>query len=155
MSQQTIISYLGAIPTVTGTVTLFDSSVSFPSGGFHLLEQQWFQYSIRVAGPNGTGTGTITVDFSLNKGVTWRPFYVATDIVHADADLAATDSQVFADEVYIGLYKDIRVQYINAGEAPTVFEVNMALQCQKATSKVTAGQVLHDPEATAQPIAVV
>lgn len=145
MSHQTILSYLGAAPTITGTVTLFDSTVSFPAGGFHLLEQQWFQYSLVVAGPNGLGTGTLTIDFSLDKGVTWYTFY-SSDIQHDDVDLGAPF--VYADEVYVGLYKDIRVRFTNATEAPTLFVVNMALQCQKATSKVTPQDLLHDNEAT-------
>lgn len=151
---QTIITYAGGTPTVSGTVTLFNSVTAFPPGGsFHLLEQQWFQYSIRTASDNGGGTGTITGSFSLDKGVTWRPFYTS-GTTDADDDDAAAVADVFADEVYVGLYKDVRFQFTNASEVPTVFEVNLSLHCAKPTSKVTRGHVLHDNDAAAAAIVV-
>lgn len=136
---QTIVTYAGGTPTVTGTVTLFDSSVAFPStqtpsgGSFHLLGMQWFQFSIAIGSAAGAGTGTITGSFSNDKGTTWIPFYTATT---ADG-LAATPS-VSSDEVYVGQYKDIRFQYLNAVEVPTVFVVNLALNQHKPTSKSAA-----------------
>lgn len=144
MSHQTIINYAGGIPTVTGTVTLFNSVTAFPPGGsFHLLGQQWFQYSIRVASDGGTGTGTITGSYSTDKGVTWIPFYTSAT-TDADDDDAAAAADVFEDEVYVGIYKDIRFQYTNAVEVPTVFDVQLALNCHKATSKVPDGALLVD-----------
>lgn len=149
MSGATNITYEGGTPTVTGTVTLFNSVTAFPPGGsFHLLNQQWFQYSIRIASDGGTGTGTITGSFSLDKGTTWRPFYTSAT-ADADDDDAAATTDVTADEVYVGMYKDVRFQYVNAVEAPTVFEVNLSLHCSKPTSKVTIAQVLHDNTAAA------
>lgn len=154
MSHPTIITYTGGTPTTSGTVTLFDSTVAFPPGGcFHLLGQQWFQYSIRTASDGGGGSGTITGSFSLDKGTTWRPFYTSST-ADADDDDAAAVADVAADEVYIGLYKDVRFQFTNATEAPTVFEVNLALHCSKPTSKVTRGHVLHDNDAAAAAIVV-
>jgi hypothetical protein len=154
MSCPTIITYAGGTPTITGTVTLFNSVTAFPPGGsFHLLGQQWFQYSIRTASDGGAGTGTITGSFSLDKGVTWRPFYTSAT-ADADDDDAAAVADVVADEVYVGLYKDVRFQFLNAVEAPTVFEVNLALHPCKPTSKVTRGHVLHDNDAAAAEIAV-
>jgi hypothetical protein len=145
MNGQTIINYAGGIPTITGTVTLFNSVTAFPPGGsFHLLGQQWFQFSIRAASDGGTGTGTVTGSYSTDKGVTWIPFYTsaATD---ADDDDAAVAADVQEDEVYVGMYKDIRFQWLNAVEALTVFDVAMALNCHKATSKTVASGVLVDP----------
>lgn len=154
MSGATNITYAGGTPTTTGTVTLFDSTVAFPPGGsFHLLGQQWFQYSIRTASDGGAGTGTITGSFSLDKGTTWRPFYTSST-ADADDDDAAATADVVADEVYVGMYKDIRFQFTNANEAPTVFEVNLSLHCAKPTSKVTRGHVLHDNDAAAAEIVV-
>jgi hypothetical protein len=138
MSHQTIIEYTGGIPTTTGTVTLFNSVVAFPPGGsLHLLMQQWFQFTLRIASVAGAGTGTVTGSYSVDKGVTWVPYYTfaTTDAVAASGAVAA---DVQEDEVYIGMFKDVRFQFTNAVEAPTVFQVQMALQCDKATSKVVA-----------------
>lgn len=144
MSHQTIIEYTGGLPTVTGTVTLFSSVTAFPPGGsFHLLDQQWFQYSLRIASDGGTGTGTIRGDYSTDKGTTWVPFYTRST-TDADDDDAAAAADTFHDEVYVGKFKDVRFVYVNAVEAPTVFQANLALNCHKATSKVTDGDLLVD-----------
>lgn len=129
---QTIITYTDGTPTVTETVTLFNSVTAFPPGGsFHFLGQQWFQFSLTIGSAGGVGTGTVTGAFSDDKGTTWRTFYTATT---ADGTTAAPETS--EDEVYVGMYRDIRFQYTNAVEAPTVFQANLALNCNKATSKV-------------------
>lgn len=140
MNGQTIITYSGGLPTVTGTVTLFNSALSFPPGGsFHLLGQQWFQWSLNIASADGTATGTVTGSYSLDKGATWVDFYT-------EATTAGNDPLVVVeeDEVYVGIYKDVRFQYTNAVQVPTTFEPNLALNCHKATSKVTVNDVLVD-----------
>jgi hypothetical protein len=140
----TILSYAGGLPTVTGTVTLFNSVTAFPSGGsFHLLRQDWYQYTLRVASDAGAATGTVTGSYSLDKGTTWVPFYTKS-IVDADDDDTAVAADVIADEVYVGMFKDVRFQYTNATEAPTVFQVNHALARDKAASKVVDGALLVD-----------
>jgi len=129
---QNLLTYSGGIPTVTGTVTLFNSVTSFPpGGGFHLLGLQWFTYSLRTASDGGTATGTVTGSYSNDKGVTWVPFYsqATTD---ADDDNPAVAADVFTDEIFIGLYKDIRFQYTNAVEVLTVFEAQLACSADKA-----------------------
>ena len=126
-----------AAPT---TVTLFNSVVAFPPGGsFHLLNQQWFQWSINAASAAGTATGVVTGAFSVDKGVTWVDFY--TEATAAGNDPLTINEE---DEVYVGLYKDIRFQYTNSTQALTTFDVQMRLNDQKATSKVTASDVLVD-----------
>lgn len=140
----TILEYSGGTPTVTGTVTLFNSVTAFPSGGsFHLLRQDWYQYAIRVASTGGTGTGTITGSYSVDKGTNWVPFYTKST---ADATAGNTPAaaDVVADEVYVGIFKDVRFQYTNAVEVPTVFQVNHALARDKSTSKVPDGALLVD-----------
>lgn len=140
----TILEYTGGLPTVTGTVTLFNSVTAFPPGGsFHLLRQDWYQYTLRVASDGGTGTGTVTGSYSLDKGATWVPFYTKAT-TDADDDDAAASADVIADEVYVGMFKDVRFQFTNATEAPTVFQVNHALARCKATSKVPDGAELVD-----------
>lgn len=140
----TILEYTGGIPTVTGTVTLFNSVTAFPPGGsLHLLRQDWYQYALRVASDGGTGTGTITGSYSNDKGTTWVPFYTKAT-ADADDDNAAAAADVVADEVYIGIFKDVRFQYTNATEVPTIFQVNHALSRDKSTSKVPDGALLVD-----------
>lgn len=140
MHGQTIITYAGGTPTVTGTVTLFNSVTAFPPGGsFHLLGQQWFQWSLNIASAAGTATGTVTGSFSNDKGVTWIDFY--TEATAAGTAPAAVNEE---DEVYIGLYRDVRFQYTNAVQAPSTFDVNIALNCQKASSRTPANAPLID-----------
>jgi hypothetical protein len=144
MNGQTIITYAGGIPTVTGTVTLFNSVTAFPPGGsFHLLGQQWFQYSLRVASDGGTGTGTIVGSYSNDKGTTWVPFYTRST-TDADDDDASVVADTVHDEVYVGQFQDVRFQFTNAVEVPTVFQANLSLNCHKATSKVPDAALLVD-----------
>jgi len=144
MNGQTIINYAGGLPAEAGTVTLFNSVTAFPPGGsFHLLGQQWFQFSLRVASDAGGATGTVTGSYSIDRGTTWIPFYTSAT-TDADDDDAAAAADVQSDEVYVGMYKDIRFQYTNAVEVPTVFDVAMALNCHKPTSKHSAADVLVD-----------
>lgn len=140
MNGQTIITYTGGTPTITGTVTLFNSVTAFPPGGsLHLLGQQWFQWSLNIASAAGTATGTVTGSFSNDKGATWIDFY--TESTTAGTAPASVNEE---DEVYIGMYRDVRFQYTNAVQAPSVFDVNLALNHHKATSKVTANDTLVD-----------
>lgn len=136
----TIITYAGGTPTTSGTVTLFDSTVAFPPGGcFHFLGAKWFQYDIAIGSAGGTGTGSLTGEFSTDKGSTWTTFYTATS-----ADGLAASPANNADEVYVGEYTDVRFKFTNATEAPTVFRVAIALSPNKSTSKVTVGDKLID-----------
>lgn len=145
MNGQAIINYAGGIPVgATGTVTLFNSVTAYPPGGnLHLLGLQWFQYSLRTASDGGTGTGTITGSYSTDKGTTWLPFY-SKGTLDADDDNSAAVADVTTDEVYIGIYKDVRFQYTNATEPLTVFDCQIALNHHKATSKVPDGALLVD-----------
>jgi len=144
MNDQTIIEYTAGIPATSGTVTLFNSVTAYPPGGsLHLLGQQWFQFSLRTASDGGTATGTITGSYSTDKGTTWLPFYSKTT-ADADDDNAAAVADVYTDEVYIGMYKDVRFQYTNATEQLTIFQPQMALNSHKATSKVPDGALLVD-----------
>lgn len=135
----TNISYTGGTPTTTGTVTLFDSTVAFSAGSFHLLGFKWFQYSIAIGSAAGGGTGSLTGEYSTDKGATWTTFYTATS-----ADGLAASPVNNADEVYVGEFRDVRFKYTNATEAPTVFRVALAFSPEKSNSKVTAGDKLID-----------
>jgi hypothetical protein len=138
----TRVAYGAGIPTITGTVTLFNSVTAFPPGGsFHLLGQQWFQFSLRTASAGGTATGTVTGSYSTDKGVTWIPFY-SKATADAVAASTATVADVFTDDVYVGAYKDIRFQYTNAVEVLTVFDPLLSLHSKKPVSKVADGASL-------------
>lgn len=141
---QTIITYAGGIPTVTGTVTLFNSVTAFPPGGsFHLLDQQWLQYRLRTASDGGTATGTVVGSYSTDKGTTWMPFYTKAT-ADADDDDTAAVGDVVSDEVYVGGFKDIRFQYTNAVEVLTVFDAQVSLNCEKESSKTPDAALLVD-----------
>lgn len=144
MSTQVVLSYSAGLPTISGTVTLFNSVTAFPPGGsFHLAGLQWFQYAIRTASAASGATGIITGSYSTDKGVTWLPFY-SRATVDAVAVGSPAVGDVVEDEVYVGMFKDIRFQYTNASEVLTVFDTNLSLTDQKATSKVTDGALLVD-----------
>lgn len=139
---QTIINYGDtALPLVNTPVTLFNSAVAFASpnaasgGSFHLLGLQWFQWTILFDGTTGSITGTVTGDFSNDKGLTWTQFYTTA---------ALNDDIVNEDEVYVGMFKDVRFRFTVtvATEAATVFNVNLALNPHKPTSKAAATDIL-------------
>lgn len=132
---QTIIKYQDtALPTTSAAVTLFNSVVAFPPGGsFHLLEQQWFQYALVFDSSGGTITGTVTGQWSDDKGTTWNEFYASGTL---------NDDVSNEDEVYVGMFKDVRFLFTAAVENATVFRSALALNPCKATSKFTATDVL-------------
>lgn len=138
MNGQTIIKYQDtALPTAATDVTLFNSVTAFPPGGsLHLLGQQWFQYSLFMDSAGDTATAQVTGSYSDDKGVTWNTFYQSSATLAEDAEVA--------DEVYIGMFKDVRFQLNVANEDLTTFRINMALNSHKETSKVTSGDVLVD-----------
>ena len=135
MSGPTIIKYTDtALPTTSAAVTLFNSVTAFPSGGsFHLLGQQWFQYALVFDGSGGTITGTVTGQWSDDKGTTWNEFYASGTL---------NDDVSNEDEVYIGMFKDVRFLFTAAVEDATVFRAALSLHCAKPTSKITTADVL-------------
>lgn len=130
MSNQTIIKYQGTtLPVQNTAVDLFNSVTAFPPGGsFHLLALQWFQWTILFDGTTGSITGAVTGEFSNDKGATWTQFYTSGTL---------NDDVVNEDEVYLGMFKDVRFRFTvtNATEDSTVFNVNLALHPAKPTSK--------------------
>jgi hypothetical protein len=135
MSRPTIIKYTDtALPTTSAAVTLFNSVTAFPPGGsFHLLGQQWFQWALVFDSAGGTITGTVTGQWSSDAGVTWNEFYASGTL---------NDDVSNEDEVYIGMFKDVRFLFTAATQDATVFRTALALHCSKPTSKITANDVL-------------
>lgn len=138
MSCQTIIKYQDtALPTAATDVTLFNSVTAFPPGGcFHLLGQQWFQYSLFMNSSGDTATAQVTGQYSDDKGTNWNTFYTSSATLAEDAEIT--------DEVPVGMFKDVRFTLNVANEDLTVFRINMALNPDKPTSKVTDGDLLID-----------
>lgn len=132
---QTVIKYQDtALPTTAAAVTLFNSVTAFPPGGaFHLLNQQWFQWALVFDSAAGTVTGTVTGQWSDDKGVTWNEYY---------ASAVLNDDVSNEDEVYVGIFKDVRFLFTAAVQNTSVFVAALALNDQKATSKFTATDVL-------------
>ena len=54
-----------------------------------------------------------------------------TNII-ADEALALTSTVAYQREVYIEMYRDIRVQWVNDATAQTTFEVNLCLSTGRA-----------------------
>lgn len=144
---QTVIKYTDtALPTAATDVTLFNSVTAFPPGGsFHLLDQQWFQWSLFMDSAADGATAVLTGEYSDNKGTNWNTFYTSGTI--------AEDAEE-SDEVYVGMFKDVRFTLNVGGENLTVFRIQMALSDKKATSKTSNADVLHNDDAAATDVAV-
>lgn len=133
--QQTLVKYQDtALPTTAAAVTLFNSVTAFAPGGcLHLLGLQWFQYALAFTSASTTINGIVTGQFSDDKGVTWTTYYTSPTL----NDIIGNE-----DEVYIGLYKDVRFLFTAATENAATFSANLALSPQKVSSRVTANDVL-------------
>jgi hypothetical protein len=133
---QTSIKYTDtALPTTGAAVTLFNSVTAFPPGGsFHLLGLQWFQWMTRHTSTGGTGTAVITGAFSNDSGATFVTFYTSP--------VSIVDTTTFKDEVYIGMYKDVRFQLQMSTNNTLTFLTNLSLNPHKPASIRTAGDVL-------------
>lgn len=132
---QTIVKYQDtALPTAAADVTLFNSVTAFaPGGSFHLLGLQWFQWALVFDSAAGTITGLVTGQWSDDKGVTWNEFYASATL---------NDDVSNEDEVYLGMFKDVRFLFRASVQDATVFRSALALNPHKATSTRTATDVL-------------
>jgi hypothetical protein len=132
--QDTPLPIVGVVATLANAVTLFNSAVAFaspstPSGGsFHLLNQQWFQYNIFFDSAADTGVGNVVGQFSDDKGATWTTYYTSLNIANVTPE---------SDEIYVGMFKDVRFMYVQTVSETTVFSANLALNDCKPTSKIT------------------
>ncbi len=71
--------------------------------------------------------------WSADKGVTWNEFYASGTL---------NDDVSNEDEVYVGMFADVRFLFTAAVENATVFRAALALHCAKPTSKITTADVL-------------
>lgn len=105
------------LPGAAEIFTLFDSSVALGKRCLHQYDDNsWFVYSIF---PDTNAVGNIvTGQFSHDGGTTWTTFYTSA---------ALANNVTTVDEVYVGVYSDVRFRYTNGASAQTVFRVNMSL----------------------------
>lgn len=127
-----------ALPVTDEVVVLFNSALAFPPGGcFHLLGQHWYQYAIFLNSA-GSATGTVSGQYSDDKGVSWNTFYTSGAIAKNTEE---------SDEVYVGTFKDVRF-ILTIGTADlNALRVNQTLCCDKPTSKTSNADVLHNDTA--------
>lgn len=120
MSHKTIIGYTDtALPTSAAAVTLYDSTaVSVP---FHFLGLNFYQWGIAMGSAGDTATGVITGQYSNDRGVSWNTFYTS--------DTIEDDEAFFSDEVFVGMFKDVRFTLAVATEDLTSFVINQSLSC--------------------------
>lgn len=137
MSHKTIIGYTDtALPTSAAAVTLYDSTaVAVP---FHFLDLNWYQWGIAMGSAGDAATGVITGQYSNDRGTSWNTFYTSDSIPDDDA--------FHSDEVYVGMFKDVRFTLAIATENLTSFVINQSLSCD-GTNKSAATDALHHPPA--------
>lgn len=117
------------LPGAAEVVTLFDSTVAFgPQGITNMGSVYWFDYAIA---PNANATGnSVTGEFSVDGGTTWTNFYTST------SNEPVGDGTTFIDEVYIGMFQDVRFKFNNGAAAQTSFKVAMSIS---GSERSTAG----------------
>lgn len=132
---QTIVKYQDtALPTAAADVTLFNSVTAFaPGGSFHLLGLQWFQWALVFDSAAGTVTGLVTGQWSNDKGVSWNEFYASATL---------NDDVSNEDEVYLGMFQDVRFLFRASVQDTNLFRSALSLNPHKATSTRTTGDVL-------------
>lgn len=119
------------LPAAAEVVTLFDSTVAFGVDALNGHEDHyWFTYAIAPS-TNAAGN-SVTGEWSANSGVTWNVFYTST------TNEPVGDSTTFIDEVYVGVFRNVRFKFNNGALAQaTKFDVAMSLDgSDRATSGV-------------------
>ncbi len=120
------LKYTGAALPVIGTTTLFNSATMMGGvGGFALLNLQWYQWAL-FQNSGGASTAVVTVQYLAEDGTTWITFYTSNTVA-ANTEMA--------DEVYVGIHKNIRVQLTIAAVNTTAFRYSHCFNDQKASSE--------------------
>lgn len=122
---RTQLKYTGAALPVIGTTTLFNSVTQFGLNAFPLLNQQWYQWAL-FQNSGGASTGVVTVQYLAEDGTTWVTFYTSNTVA-ANTEMA--------DEVYVGIHKNIRVQLTIAAVNTTAFRFAHTLNDEKPSSE--------------------
>lgn len=108
------------LPGPAEVVTLFSSVTTF---GLHALSghdsNYWFSYAIAPS-TNATGN-SVTGEWSMD-GTNWNVFYTSA------SNEPVGDSTTFVDEVFIGMFRNVRFKFNNGAAAQaTKFDVAMSL----------------------------
>jgi hypothetical protein len=104
------------LPGAAESVVLFQTS---NQGLTNLGSVFWFDYAIC---PNTNATGnSVTGEFSVDGGTTWVNFYTSA------SNEPVGDSSTFIDEIYVGMFQDIRIKFNNGAAAQTSFSVAMSI----------------------------
>lgn len=108
-------AYSGGNPGADGNTYVLFSSAEFPKRHFAMLG--YTRINASILGDNGEG-GTLQLQKS-NDGVVWQT-------VHDDT-VAFTTGEAQVYDYQVGLYDHFRLQFVNDGNAKTIFEVDVAL----------------------------
>lgn len=119
------------LPGPAEVIILFSSTVAF--GPYSLSghdSNYWFTYAIAPS-TNATGN-SVTGEWSADGGTTWNIFYTSA------SNEPVGDSTTFIDEVYVGMFRDVRFKFNNGALAQaTKFDVAMSLDgAERATSAI-------------------
>lgn len=110
---------LDGLPKASEVVTLFNSVTAFGAKNLQNMGNlYWMSLTIRCD-QNSTGN-SLTADFSNDGGTTWINFYTSTTNT-------PTGGTTFTDEIFIGMYLDVRLRFTNGAVKQTVFAVNLTL----------------------------
>lgn len=110
---------LDGLPKASEVVTLFNSVTAFGANNLQQIgDNYWMSVTIRCD-KNTTGN-SLTADFSNDGGTTWINFYTSTSNT-------PTGGTTFTDEIFIGMYSDVRLRFTNGSSKQTVFAVNLTL----------------------------
>ena len=118
-------------PAAAEVVVLFSSTVAWGPYGLNSHEDHnWFTYAIAPS-TNATGN-SVTGEWSADGGTTWNVFYTSA------SNEPVGDSTTFMDEVYIGMFRDVRFKFNNGAAAQaTKFDVAMSIDgSERATSGI-------------------
>ena len=135
-ANKTIIKFDGSTQTANGTglpgpaevVTLFSSVATFGQDALNGHEDHyWFSYAI-CPSTNATGN-SVTGEWAARGSTVWNVFYTSAN------NEPVGDSTTFMDEVFIGMFSNVRFKFNNGAAAQaTKFDVAMSLDGQQRAS---------------------
>lgn len=118
-STHTRVKYTGGTPTGGGSVTLINTREMDPEGG--VIQNNkffWYTYDLNIDQVGVSVVGEYTLD-----GSTWIEFYRDTSV-----SSVPSNPDTVRDEVYIGMYPDVRFTFNNGATAQgSPFNVNQTL----------------------------
>lgn len=115
------------LPGSNETVVLFNSVTAFGPKSLQGHDSAyWFTYAI-APNANATGNG-VNGYFSVDGGITWTLYYQST------TNEPVGDGTTFMDEVFVGMFYDVKFEFVNGASSQTSFKVSMSLDAQTRSS---------------------